>query len=187
MPWIAAGALVGSALVGSEGSSRQNSANKREAKKNRDFQRFMSDTAVFRRQQDLKRSGINPILAGRYDASTPPGAMAVMQNVGAAGLEGASTAANIGKTMEETETINQQAKTLAAQAKNQTAQAWLTNFQGSLVNADIDYRYRLIEKTIIEINILRKEQAITAVQSNAIIKGLKALLGDDSEVFLDDL
>lgn len=61
----------------------------------------------------MQAAGINPILAGRYDATTPAGAMAVLENPTNAAFQGASTVtqamqtnAQIGKIEKEVELLD---------------------------------------------------------------------------------
>ena len=98
------------------GAGIQTAMAKAEAKRNRRFQRQMSNTAYRRAVRDMKAAGINPILAYQQGgASTPPGAVAPIADFGSAFGGGVSTAIQVLKAKAEIAAIKQGTATAKAQ------------------------------------------------------------------------
>lgn len=81
-------AILGGSVIGGLSAASQNKQSRREARRNREWQERMSNTAYQRSVADLKAAGLNPILALGNSASTPPGAVAPVTDIGAAAMKG---------------------------------------------------------------------------------------------------
>ncbi|AXL15084.1 DNA pilot protein [Microviridae sp.] len=122
-PLLMWGAIIGG-VASLAGGIWRNKKQEQLAEQNTAFQERMSNTAVQRRAADLRAAGINPILAGKYDASSPSGTMAVMQDPLTPAVNSATSAyqaeanvkqidANIEKIAADTNVSKQQVKVLS--------------------------------------------------------------------------
>jgi len=106
------GNVVGSVLTNKANAAatrETNEANAREAEKNRQFQLEQSNTAYQRAMVDMKKAGLNPMLAySQGGASTPSGSMATnsapqIENVLSKGINSAVEARRLKKELDATD------------------------------------------------------------------------------------
>ncbi|AJK28235.1 putative minor capsid protein [Eel River basin pequenovirus] len=126
---ISAGASIFGSLSSAKGQRDANRLSAEEAQKNRDFQERMSNTAVQRRMEDMRKAGINPLLAAKYDASTPAGSMTNFGNVGLAGAQGAQLLGTAASSAFAANLTNTQIKKIDQEVENLAIQHQLTSEQ----------------------------------------------------------
>lgn len=125
LPAIAA--ALGAAAIGGiaslKGGSDQRKHAKAEAAKQREFQRDMSNTAYQRAVDDMKKAGLNPMLAYQQGgASSPVGAKADIEDIVTPAISSAKQSALIDA---ELKSIRAAANNANSSAENQRAQSYL--------------------------------------------------------------
>jgi hypothetical protein len=92
MAFLATAKWLIPSILSAGGQLAQNASARRQAERQMEFQKMMSDTAVQRGQKDLIASGLNPALGYGYQAGGSSGAQAQVGDVVGAGVSSALSA-----------------------------------------------------------------------------------------------
>ena len=146
---------LGGAVGGLLGGVGQGVASYKSAQKQMKFQREMSNTAVQRQMADMRKAGINPILAAKYGgASSPTGASYSVPNVGSAAVEGYKGMSSAKQMQAQTQLSKEQARKVKYEVENMLPQQW--------------------QKLMSEIDKIDSE--VLRTQAETVLKGLEVRL-----------
>ena len=118
MGWLADNALgIFGGLLGAKGQRDANKTNIRLAREQMAFQERMSNSAYQRAMADMRKAGLNPILAAKQPASSPGGQTAKVESALGAGMSAFNTTSS---AMAQKANLN--ANTTAVTAKGELDQ-----------------------------------------------------------------
>jgi len=174
-PFIAAASLASGALS-FLGAKRQNKQNAMRAAENRAFQERMSSTAYQRSMADMKKAGLNPILAyQKGGASAPSGSVLPAVDELTPASHSAREAA---RTMAQLKNLKETNKLLQVQQLQGKTQAVLAAAQTQLTAADTRIRAEVLDITKASSAKARSQQKMRVTPAGEIAISWGTILGD---------
>lgn len=197
-PWaavIGAGASIGGGLLQSAGAAAQNQAQRdiadnanvaaaERAYAAQQFSEYMSNTAYQRTMEDMRKAGLNPILAYQQGgASTPQGVMAPVQMAQLEnemeGLgEGVASAAQKAKDAEAAQLAHEQTKNTTSQTELNRANEALAKTMEEKAKIDTITSGRQAEKLEAEKNLADEQTRNAKIQAGILAHGVTSAAGE---------
>jgi acyl-CoA thioesterase FadM len=155
--------ITGAIIAGGISAASKRATNRKQgqlAQDQMDYQGYMSNTSYQRAMEDMRRAGLNPMLAYQQGgASSPQGAMAQLQDPGSAGVQGATSAYQAGMQGEK---IQEEIPLIREEARKTTAEVDMTDAQTKQYSIMFHKTLADMDKTEVETRIAElKEQGMT--------------------------